>query len=60
MSLIHTCHFAGANSFEYLTQLQRHSSEVFKHPSQWMPWNYKDPLKDLAHVSNSESASSPA
>jgi len=60
MSLIHTCHFAGANSFEYLTQLQRHSSEVFKHPSQWMPWNYKDTLKDLAHVSNSESASSPA
>lgn len=62
MSLIHTCHFAGANSFEYLTQLQRHSSEVFKHPSQWMPWNYKDTLKELipARASNSESASSPA
>jgi len=47
MSLIHTCGLAGVNPFEYLTQLQRHSSEVFKHPCQWMPWNYKDTVKEL-------------
>jgi transposase len=40
MSLIHTCELAGANPFDYLTQLQRHSSELAANPSAWMPWNY--------------------
>jgi hypothetical protein len=41
MSLIHTCNLARVNSFQYLTILQKHSSEVFKNPQQWLPWNYK-------------------
>jgi hypothetical protein len=28
MSLIHTCELAGANPFDYLTELQRHASEL--------------------------------
>lgn len=40
MSLIHTCELASANPFDYLTQLQRHSSELTANPSAWMPWNY--------------------
>ena len=40
MSLIHTCELAGANPFDYLTQLQRHASELAVNPSAWMPWNY--------------------
>ena len=28
MSLIHTCQLCGANSFEYLTELQRHAREL--------------------------------
>ena len=28
MSLIHTCQLCGANSFDYLTELQRHAQEV--------------------------------
>src|SRR3984885_297128 len=40
MSLIHTCELAGANPFDYLTQLQRHTSELAVNPSAWMPWNY--------------------
>jgi len=40
MSLIHTCELAGANPFDYLTQLQRHASELAAHPSAWMPWNF--------------------
>ena len=40
MSLIHTCELAGANPFDYLTALQRHSSELAANPSAWMPWNY--------------------
>jgi transposase len=51
MSLIHTCILNGSNPFDYLTQLQKHSSEVFKNPSQWMPWNYQSTL--AAMVSDS-------
>ncbi len=42
MSLIHTCQLRGANPFDYLTELQRHSQELPCSPEQWMPWNYRD------------------
>jgi hypothetical protein len=48
MSLIHTCELNGANSFDYLTELQRHRVEVSAHPAQWMPWNYRDTLAQMA------------
>jgi hypothetical protein len=54
MSLIHTCILNNENPFDYLTELQRHSSEVFKNPSNWLPWNYK-----ITQQANSESASTP-
>ncbi len=41
MSLIHTCNLANENAFDYLTQLQINSSQVFKNPDQWLPWNYR-------------------
>jgi transposase len=44
MSLIHTCELNGVNSFDYLTELQRHAKELAANPSQWMPWNYADTL----------------
>ena len=44
MSLIHTCELAGANAFDYLTQLQRHARELTADPSAWMPWNYRERL----------------
>ena len=40
MSLIHTCELNGANPFHYLTELQKHASEVAAVPADWMPWNY--------------------
>jgi len=40
MSLIHTCELANANPFDYLTELQRHASELAANPSAWMPWNF--------------------
>jgi len=40
MSLIHTCELAGANAFDYLTELQQHPRELADNPSAWMPWNY--------------------
>lgn len=44
MSLIHTCRLCGANSFDYLTELQRHARELAGQPSDWMPWNYRETL----------------
>lgn len=44
MSLITTCSLCGVNPFEYITILQEHSSELFKDPKKWMPWNYKEAL----------------
>jgi hypothetical protein len=39
MTLIHTCQLCGANSFDYLTELLRHASELAATPAEWMPWN---------------------
>jgi transposase len=51
MSLIHTCELNGANPFDYLTKLQRHSVELRANPSEWMPWNYRATLARLvAHA----------
>ena len=44
MNLIHTCVLCKVNPFDYLTELQKHSSALFENPAQWLPWNYKDPL----------------
>jgi transposase len=47
MSLIHTCSFCHVNPFDYLTQLQKHSSLLSKNPAQWMPWNYKETVPSV-------------
>lgn len=44
MSLIHSCELAGANPFDYLTELQKHPAELGANPSAWMPWNYSETL----------------
>jgi transposase len=41
MSLIHTCNLCKVNPFEYLKTLQQHSSELFRDPDKWLPWNYE-------------------
>ena len=45
MTLIHTCQLCGANSFDYLTELQRHAQELASNPVVWMPWNYRQTLE---------------
>ena len=44
MTLIHTCQLCGANSFDYLIELQRHAQELVARPAEWMPWNYRETL----------------
>jgi transposase len=45
MSLIHTCELANANPFDYLSELQKHPTELIANPSAWMPWNYGETLR---------------
>ena len=47
MSLIYTAELEGANPFDYLTELQKHTKELRSAPSQWMPWNYRETLDAL-------------
>jgi transposase len=49
MSLIHTCQLCAASSFDYLTELQRHTGAMSRNPQEWMPWNYRE---TLAHKSS--------
>jgi hypothetical protein len=35
--LIHTCQLCGANSFDYLVELQRYAKELAARPAEWMP-----------------------
>jgi len=44
MSLIHTCNLCKVNPFEYLKTMQQHSSELFRDPDKWMPWNYQQSI----------------
>jgi len=44
MSLIYTCELCEANPFDYLTELERHASELATDPQRWMPWNYRQTL----------------
>jgi hypothetical protein len=41
MSLIYTAELSGANPFDYLTTLLKHSEELRRSPHEWMPWNYQ-------------------
>jgi hypothetical protein len=47
MSLIHSCQLCGANSLDYLAELQRHARELTVNPAEWMPWNYRQNLHRL-------------
>jgi hypothetical protein len=44
MSLIHTCHHAGADPYDYLTAVQRNAAAATLAPGLWLPWNYRDRL----------------
>jgi transposase len=47
MSLIHTCRLNIINPVAYLTALREHADLMFKNPSQWLPWNFRQTLQVL-------------
>jgi hypothetical protein len=59
MSIIHTCNLNGVNPFEYITALQVHSPDVFKNPTQWMPWNYEKRIAEIAAAEMARSQDQP-
>jgi len=50
MSLIYTAELSGANPFDYLTELQKHTEELRRNPHEWMPWNYEATVAALAET----------
>jgi len=52
MSLIHTAERAGANPFDYLTELQKNAEAVRSTPREWMPWNYRETLAALENATD--------
>lgn len=44
MSIIQTCRLNDVNPVDYLTACQENKSAVFKNPSAWLPWKYKETL----------------
>ncbi len=50
MSLIHTAELAGANPFDYLTELLCHADKLAAQPDLWMPWNYRETLESLSET----------
>lgn len=52
MSLIHTCELNAVNPYDYLTELNKHASELSSHPADWMPWNYRSTLAPQATPQN--------
>jgi hypothetical protein len=47
MSVMETCILNDANPWEYLVAIQEHQKDVRKNPALWVPWVYKDRLKEL-------------
>jgi transposase len=50
MSLIHTRQLCRANSFDYLTELQRHAQTLATNRADRMPWNYREILERIASL----------
>jgi transposase len=44
-SLIQTCHMNGINPIHYLMSLTRNSTDLFKSPQDWLPWNYQKTME---------------
>ena len=52
MSLIHTCELNKINSFNYLTEIQKHDEAVALAPADWLPWNYQETLSQSQDTGN--------
>jgi len=47
MALVHTCELNKVEAFDYLTVLQQHLDAVKASPAAWLPWTYRDTIRDV-------------
>lgn len=47
MSVMETCVLNNTNPWEYLVAIQQYQTDVRKNPDLWVPWAYKERLKEL-------------
>jgi hypothetical protein len=47
MAIIHTCELNRIEAFEYLTVLQGHLDALKAAPAAWLPWTYRDTIRQL-------------
>ena len=47
-SVLATTTACGANPMDYFQAVLIHESDVSRHPHRWLPWNYRDRVKELA------------
>jgi hypothetical protein len=55
MTLIFTAALNKINPFDYLVALQQHAAELRLHPSQWMPWNYRETIASAVRTADAPS-----
>src|SRR5712691_5763518 len=48
MTLVHTCELNGIEAFDYLIALQRHLDALKVAPGAWLPWTYRDTIRQLS------------
>ena len=53
MTLIYSAELAKVDPFDYLVTLGRNTDEVARSPADWMPWNYRQTMKDREHPKDS-------
>jgi transposase len=49
ISVIVTCLINGIDAIDYLTQLQRYESAVWRDPAAWAPWCYQQTLREMSN-----------
>ena len=54
MRIMETCILNKINPYDYLIAVQQHQAEIRKNPQLWLPWTYKDRLKELQSLVSSE------
>jgi transposase len=48
MALVHTCELNRVEALDYLTVLQEHLDDLHAVPGAWLPWTYRETLRQLS------------
>jgi transposase len=54
MSFMETCILNKMNPYDYLVAVQQYQADVRRNPQLWLPWIYRDRLKELKPLASTE------